>query len=154
MKDRDIFSQKKGRAGFRQDSEKTRHLGKDCIAEAERFLRTQVADLFNQIDDVLFDRAKTVAGDSLEASYFDAIQSLRRYREIVSEAFVAIVDESMVEFWTHITDHSISVEQAAEKAGLSLMEDEDLEENIAVANIVSKAEKSFEKELADRKSVV
>lgn len=134
-------------AGARPDREIVRQLGRACTVETERFLRIQLAGLFKQINEVLVERAKMKSADNLETSYFDAIQAVRRYREMISDAFVALVDESIAKFWAHAADPSAEVPPAKDQGGLSLMMDDDLEENIAIGNVVSRIEKTSAREL-------
>jgi len=122
----------------------------ELVAAARRLtsetLPRLVQELFEHIDDELYQLADKSASDVLQTRYFEAMRELRKLREPIEQAFLRDQVDRYEAFWLHPSP----VEEAgAEPAGaeLSLVDEQELEENLAVNGMVSKAENRYHREL-------
>lgn len=116
--------------------------------------RTQLADtlprlmqeLFEHLDDELYQLADKSASDLLQTRYFDAMRELRKLRASIEQAFLGRQLGGFEDFWTKGTpaEEEPKVPEAGE---LSLVDADELEENLAVSGMVSKAENRYHREL-------
>lgn len=118
-------------------------------AQAADTLPQLVQDLFEHLDDALYELADKSASDALETRYFEAMRELRKLREPIANGFVGDCLNGFDRFWeggSLLTPATDSDDALAEDE-LSLVADEDLEEDLAITSMVSKAENRFHREL-------
>jgi len=98
--------------------------------------------LFENIDDSLFGLAEHAAGDNVHAEYFDAMREVRKKRQQVERVSLERVNEVFGEFAFAriVPPKATSGEANSAEPGLSLIDDQDLEEALAVTGIIAKAE--------------
>ncbi len=117
--------------------------------------RTHVADtlprllqeLFEHVDDELYQLADKSASDVLQTLYFDAMRELRKLREPIEQSFLHDRLVHYDEFWLHVLPGQDAAKEAETTDELSLVENDELEENLAVSGMVSKAENRYHREL-------
>ena len=142
---------------FDQSTTGTRRRVADAkVHELVGTCRSQVADtlprlmqeLFEHVDDELYQLADKSASDVLQTRYFDAMRELRKLRDQIEQSFLRQQLAQFEEFWLH--------PQPTEATGdggdslddeLSLVDEDELEENLAVSSMVSKAENRYHREL-------
>lgn len=115
-------------------------LNKDLKTFAIDHLKKSFAHMFDHLDDFLFDLADRSDTSTQHAGYFDAMRALRMQRERMQEIFIArfgnaynaVTSGKSVNGGPEIMSH-----QALDQ--LLLVGNDDLEESLAVTNIVSKA---------------
>ena len=98
--------------------------------------------LFENIDDSLFGLAEHAAGDNVHVEYFDAMREVRKKRQQVERVSLERINEVFGEFAFARIAPPKATSGAANSAepGLSLIDDQDLEEALAVTGIIAKAE--------------
>lgn len=125
----------------RSDSDVNNITLPQLVVSAQRTAKHQLRQLlptfFSSIDDSLFDMADKAESDQQQTLYFDAMREVRLRKDAMQKAYF---DTLTVAF-----QHSLSQHQSASKTASSLdkaglMEDEQLEESLAITNMVSSAE--------------
>jgi Protein of unknown function (DUF1631) len=109
------------------------------IAMTTESLRELHQQLFESIDDALFDRASRAHNNQLQNEYFDGMRELRKRRESIRDEFVGSVERQMLDF-TRGQKSATTKPSVAGKGKLSLVEDKDLEEQLALVGAIAKAE--------------
>jgi hypothetical protein len=104
---------------------------------AKHQLRQLLPTFFSRIDDSLFDMADKAESNQQQTLYFDAMREVRLQKDAMQKAYF---DTLTVSF-----QHSLSQPQSRSNSASSLdkaglMEDEQLEESLAITNMVSSAE--------------
>lgn len=111
-----------------------------CRAVLLRELPHLVEDVFARVDDALYDLADKSTSNASYTVYFDAMRTLRRRRAEISARFLNSLEAEV----------AAGPEAAGNERGtLALMPEADLEESLAVANLISKAESRYRTELAE-----
>ena len=116
--------------------------------------RTRIADtlprllqeLFEHLDDELYQLADKSANDMLQTRYFEAMRELRKLREPVDSVFLQNLLARYEDFW-HIRNTQAETAPEAEGEELSLVDEDELEEDLAVSGMASKAENRYHREL-------
>src|SRR3569623_359810 len=110
-----------------------------------------VTVLFENADDTLFDLASKAENNALQASFFDGMREIRKRRQGIEGKF-------QERFARHFADFTAGRAAAAAtktdnpmssggELSLSLVDDSELEESLAVASMVSKAEGRLQRAL-------
>jgi len=115
------------------------------------FLESRMQTLFNRADDTLFNLAEKAENNQQQNLYFDTMRALRLERQSILDRFDAELSRRMLD---------PSAPGAASGAparldddfGLSLVEDRDLEESVAITNMVMRAESAYRMELTQLKT--
>ena len=141
---------------------KTEHLGipasNRVYSSVRKFALSGLSDLIRvlmeNIDDALFDLSEKAESDRERNTYFEAMREIRIKRSLLQLGF----DQSMEASFEALTKSPVSdnvVQLEAEE--LTLVELDELEDNIAIDNMISKARPGFEDDLfavAERLKVV
>ncbi len=104
-------------------------------------LETVARNVFDNVDDVLFDLAEKAPSNASQVEFFDGMRELRKARPLIERKFRANIDRNFVEF-----ARGNSVAQAAPAArgpsaeNLTLVDERELEETLAIAGMAAKAE--------------
>ncbi len=131
---------------------KSRRIVAECRSVSERALPKLMGSLFEKLDDALYELADKAESNQLQTSYFDAMRIMRRQREHIQREFCQGVLNAYDTLWTQ-GPRSVQREEespgldAVESSGLSLMDDAELEQTLAVSNMVSKGENRYQREL-------
>jgi hypothetical protein len=126
---------------------RTNALVASCRTHVSDTLPRLLQELFEHVDDELYQLADKSASDVLQTLYFDAMRELRKLREPIEQSFLHDQLARYDEFWLHVLpgqDATSGVETTDE---LSLVDNDELEENLAVSGMVSKAENRYHREL-------
>ncbi len=111
---------------------------------ARDHLRQGMAKVFEQADDTLFDSAEKAGNNQEQALYFEGMRLVRKQRQATEARFLQALTEQFDRFSKGNLQALRNDEQLAEALTgakpLTLVEDDDLEENLAIDNMVSKAE--------------
>lgn len=125
--------------------------GKPVPAEVSRIRDTVVAGLgdlmqgaFDAVDDSLFELANNARSNNEQNRYFEAMREIRIKRKGVERHFQSAVAQffSNPPHTGHIQEEALSQQASAE--GLSLVGDEDLEEQVALNAMITKAKAHFQ----------
>jgi hypothetical protein len=108
-----------------------------------------VNTLFENIDDALFDLAERAQSNTVQNAYFDGMREVRKKRERVQIAVLDKISQTITDFASGATPAQPRVEKPSGNLniGLSLVEDQDLEESLAVSGMIGKAESRFSRQL-------
>lgn len=143
------FEQTAGGARKRMSENRVRQIVGSVRDLASETLPRLIQDLFEHLDDELYELADKSASDVLQTGYFEAMRELRLLRRSIEEDFNQACMHDFDVFWGQHAK-SASAEQAAplvDEAEMSLVEEADLEEGLAIDSMVSKAENRFYREL-------
>ena len=99
-------------------------------------------DLFENLDDDLFKLADKSASDLLQTRYFEAMRELRKLRHPIQDAMLRGLLNRYDAFWSGQPAEQLPTLEG-ESEELALLTEEDLEENLAVTAVVTKAENRF-----------
>jgi hypothetical protein len=107
-----------------------------------------VGTLFENVDDALFDLAERAGSNAVQTEYFDGMREVRKKRQLVERLF----QEHATKAFTEFADGKLKPIKAEGSpqtggAGLSLVDDVELEESLAVTSMVAKAENRLQRAL-------
>jgi hypothetical protein len=102
---------------------------------AEKQLEPLLAGLFNKIDDALFELADKADNNTLQSQYFDAMREIRLRKEVMLSKLAARHHKEFMD--TLQSGKAPSVEPVTLE--LALINDDELEESIAIRNMIDKA---------------
>jgi Protein of unknown function (DUF1631) len=99
-----------------------------------------VSTLFENIDDALFDLAEKAENNAVQTQYFDGMREVRKKRQLVERMFQEQLGKIFNEFAAGKLQ-AVKAEGSGHQGGdLSLVDDTELEESLAIASTVAKAE--------------
>ncbi|MDT8388462.1 MAG: DUF1631 domain-containing protein [Thiogranum sp.] len=140
-----------------EDYEHRRAVGKGASAQAMReayriateSLQGHISIMMGKVDDTLFDRAEKSECDAVQTHYFDAMRELRVARKNIEEDFITLLNANFINGVPRessmIGNISLNWENDIDK--LDSADKSDLEENIAIANLVHKIRNSCSAQL-------
>ena len=98
--------------------------------------------LFENVDDALFDLAEKAESNAVQTQYFDGMREVRKKRQLVERLFLDYVGQCFNEFSAGTSSRSGDSTDAnrGESGELSLVDDRELEESLAVTSMIAKAE--------------
>jgi len=135
----DLHTRQSGSTTGTGPSERNSELVTTCRKMAQKFLGETVSTLFDKVDDALFDMAEKAENTNSQTNLFDGMREVRRKRPVIERLFQESVANQFNDF-TAMTSGLESMATSQGKDGLSLVEEDALEENLAVSAMVGKAE--------------
>lgn len=130
--------------GYGRDriSEADRLLLEQCRERALKALQDSLSDMLDSADDMLFEMADKAENNTKQTLYFDAMREIRLAREATETEYLVQLEQSFTQAIG--TKTSVAKGQKAETlpSGLSLLGQEQLEEDLAITNMVTKARNS------------
>jgi hypothetical protein len=99
--------------------------------------------LMENIDDALFELSEKVESDRERNMYFDAMREIRLKRKQIQQNF----DSEMQQCFDRLLLERLNPKTSAQEDELSLVEQEDIEGQLAIENMISKARPHFEDDL-------
>ena len=99
-----------------------------------------VSTLFENVDDALFHLAERAESNAVQVQFFDGMREVRKKRQLVERVF----QEQLSQIFTDFAEGRLKpvrpevANQAG--AGLSLVDDQQLEDSLAISSMVAKAE--------------
>lgn len=100
-----------------------------------------VGTLFENVDDALFDLAERAGSNAVQTEYFDGMREVRKKRQLVERLFQEQATKAFGEFAEgKLRAARPDVAPQPAGSGLSLVDDQELEESLAVTSMVAKAE--------------
>jgi len=106
-----------------------------------------VATLFENIDDALFDLAEKAENNALQTLYFDGMREVRKKRQLVERMFQEQLGKTFNDFAAGKLQPARAEAVGSGSGDLSLVEDTELEESLAIASMVAKAENRLARSL-------
>lgn len=119
-----------------------------CKGLLNRQLRQLTQTMFDQADDTLFEMADNAESNNLRNTYFDLMRTLRLQRHEIETSFMEQVAETFHRFMlsqSSIEDSGLFA--ATSMDDLALVDNQDLEEDLATRTMVAKARSLFSSEL-------
>ncbi len=107
---------------------------------AHRHLQSLTGTLFDNVDDALFDLAEKAESNAAQTQFFDGMREVRKKRTLTERLFLDEVARGVAELATGKLRSRSTTEQSRGGGELSLVEDSELEESLAVGSMGSKAE--------------
>ena len=121
-----------------QQVDRVGELIKQSRGIAQKRLALLVGALFDSVDDALFDLAEKAENNSVQTKYFDGMREVRKKRQLVERLFQENLTRDFAQFGQSFVRASEETQGPA-KLGLTLIEDKDLEESLAVSAMAGKA---------------
>ncbi len=106
-----------------------------------------VSTLFENIDDALFDLAEKAENNAIQTQYFDGMREVRKKRQLVERLFQDHLSKIFNEFAAGKMQAKGDGSVAGNIGDLSLVDDKELEESLAIASTVAKAENRLSRPL-------
>lgn len=103
---------------------------------AKHHLHQLLPDFFSRIDDSLFALADKAENNQQQTLYFDAMREARLQKDAMQKAYFEALSAGFVNALTQTTQQT----NAPELGQIGLMGDDELEESLAISNMVSSAE--------------
>jgi hypothetical protein len=139
------LSQRQGAAG---GGDRLGDLLKLVRGIAQKRINGLVSTLFENVDDALFDLAERAGSNALQTEYFDGMREVRKKRQLVERLFQEQASKNFADFAEgKLKAVKPEAAPAAGNAGLSLVDDQELEESLAVSSMVAKAENRLQRSL-------
>lgn len=112
-------------------------------------LQHNLADLFEGVDDALYQMADRAENNTQQTLYFDAMRQVRKERSRMETAFMRRFARAYEVFWDTLPTVTAVKKpgEGLDMGGLSLMEEGELEETLAGNSMASKGENLFQQEL-------
>jgi hypothetical protein len=108
-----------------------------------------MSGLFDNLDDALYEMANKSESNALQNIYFDSMRELRKQRAGIDRRFNQEVLRLYDRYWEtgEVNINQPSLDDLSLESEMSLVDDDDLEDSLAVTNMISKAESRFAREL-------
>ena len=120
------------------------HVGSLLVAVREMTLKETgnlVAELLDNVDDTLFDLAEKAESNASQTEYFDGMRETRKKRPRIERMFGERVARGFADFAAGRPTRTNETQRAFSASGeLSLVDDRELEESLAVSSMVAKAD--------------
>ena len=135
-----------GRRALLNEEEKRTIEG--CRQVAAWMLPQLLEGMFEKLDDTLFELSNQKDSDGLQLACFEAMRVIRREREHIESNCQSRVLQIFDGFW-QLGDVSLAkgMEAGEDYENLSLVEDDVLEETLAIANMIAKTENRYYREI-------
>ena len=115
---------------------------------ANRRLQQWIGNMFEHVDDALFDLAEKAENNAAQMHYFDGMREVRKRRPAVERNFLSAISRDLGEL-THPSQqpHPVSAPLTPGTVELSLVADNDLEESLAITSMIGKNEQRLARDL-------
>lgn len=118
-------------------------------------LKPVIQSYYDNLDDVLFDRAERATNNEQQNHYFDAMREIRKQKELMVRKFSESIQHIFKQFKKGQFDYFQEIPAKTKKnqksgfsmEGLSLVEESDLDEKLAINNMVNKINTFFHNHL-------
>ncbi|MEO7936603.1 MAG: DUF1631 domain-containing protein [Dokdonella sp.] len=99
-----------------------------------------VSTLFENVDDALFHLAERAESNAVQVQFFDGMREVRKKRQLVERMF----QEQLSQIFNDFANGNLKPVRPevahSSNAGLSLVDDQELEDSLAISSMVAKAE--------------
>ena len=116
---------------------------------ASRRLQQYIGNMFEHVDDALFDLAEKAENNAAQMHYFDGMREVRKRRPVIERSFLAQVSRELNDFVSgqRTTTHGGGTSPLAGSIELSLVADNELEESLAITSLIGKNETRLTRDL-------
>jgi hypothetical protein len=115
-------------------------------AIASRRLQVLLGNMFEHVDDALFDLAEKAENNAAQMHYFDGMREVRKRRPMVERSYLAQISREL----TALSTHASPAPAATPPSGpveLSLVAENELEESLAITSMTAKNESRLARDL-------
>lgn len=110
-------------------------------ATALKRLQALVGNLFENIDDALFDLAEKAENNAVQTLYFEGMRKVRLQRQKIEQTFQEQLSRLIGDFATgKLRPAKVEAVPSGQGSDLSLLDDSELEESLAVTSAIAKTE--------------
>jgi hypothetical protein len=99
-----------------------------------------VSTLFENVDDALFDLAEKAESNAVQTRFFDGMREVRKKRQLVERRFNEQLAHTFADFSVGTLRPARPDVPTTSNAGLALVDDQELEESLALSSMISKGE--------------
>jgi hypothetical protein len=110
---------------------------------SSRHLKRLIGNMFDNVDDALFDLAEKAENNAAQTQYFDGMREVRKKRPLIERKFLDLASHAFSELargTRHDRDNTHGETRGQDNAELSLIDDRELEESLAVTSMIGKSE--------------
>ena len=126
----------------------SKQLLRDCRSMASEYLARALTSMMNNVDDALFKLAEKAENNAVQSNYFDAMREVRIKRGTMeSECNAEFVRGFNRELSSDSSAKSQTLQTVGEALELDLVGHEELEESLAIKNMIVKIQVNFKQEL-------
>ncbi len=119
----------------------------ECRQRADKYLKETLQRVFDNVDDTLFSLANKGEGDAGDSVYFDAMREIRIQRQDITQAYFTAFETGYNAQLRTGTTSTSAPRNTEELGGLSLVDEQELEESLAIDGLVAKAKDRLHTEL-------
>lgn len=126
--------------------------GRQVVAECRKVLVStlpkMLVELFEQLDDSLYELANKSENNTLQTSYFEAMRALRKERVRIDEEFLRQILQAYDLYWEtgKVAVVQRTLDELSRDSEMSLLDNDELEDSLAITNMISKSENRYAKE--------
>ncbi|MES9832236.1 MAG: DUF1631 domain-containing protein [Candidatus Thiodiazotropha sp. DIVDIV] len=126
-----------------------RRIVSECRNLIVKTIPKLMSDLFENLDDSLYEMANKSENNALQNIYFDSMRELRKQRAGIDRSFTQEFLRVYDLYWQtgEIQVNQPTLDELSRDSEMSLVENDDLEDSLAITNMVSKSESRYAKEL-------
>lgn len=126
-----------------------RRIAAECRKLIVQTLPKLMGGLFENLDDALYEMANKSDSNTLQNIYFESMRELRKQRNAIDRTLNQEVLRVYDRFWEtgEVGIRQPSLDELSLDTEMSLLDDEELEDSLAITNMISKAENRFTREL-------
>jgi len=122
---------------------------------SSRRLQQYIGNMFEHVDDALFDLAEKAENNAAQMHYFDGMREVRKRRPVIERAFLALVSRELNDFASGNPSAATSPTASSHtptapmpgSVELSLVADNELEESLAITSMIGKNESRLSRDL-------
>ncbi|WP_457668717.1 DUF1631 family protein [Thiolapillus sp.] len=119
-----------------------------CRTMMLQAIQPLVHNLFSQADDDLYRLAENSTSNARQTLFFDAMRGLRLFQEKAEKSYLRLLENTFTSFWAGRSSVSFYADRSSmDDEEFSLVEKEELEEELAVTSMASRATANYHREL-------
>ncbi|RLJ18860.1 DUF1631 domain-containing protein [bacterium endosymbiont of Escarpia laminata] len=120
-----------------------------CRKHVVRTLPQLMSGLFDKLDDAMYELADKSGNDTVQTTYFDAMRELRKERARIDRVFSREVLQKFDRFWEtgEAPVNQRTFAELSRDSEMSLLGEDELEDSLAITNMISKSENRYSREL-------
>ncbi|TDR22454.1 DUF1631 domain-containing protein [Marinicella litoralis] len=104
-------------------------------------LKPAIRDYYDNLDDSLFDMAEKAENNETQSDYFTAMREVRKKKELMVRKFSENIQDTFKKFkkadFNYFSESSSQVDSSANN--MSLVDEHELDQNLAITNMIDKA---------------
>jgi Protein of unknown function (DUF1631) len=117
---------------------------KKVRVQAAKLLASMLANMFDSADDALFELADKAINNADQTMYFDSMREVRIKREVMESLFARSLQDHFKIFQRNVGSKQAEQDSTAlDDNPLSLIQDDELEESVAIRGMISKVNNLF-----------